>query len=112
MHQTQHIIYNKSSSKSSILFSVYRNSVVRENDSIHKETSIHSMNPLKFPIICILASAIWLLVSSTIVVAEYVGGSPHEAPVDLDDDSFAGAISDSANQIWFLKFYAPWCGHW
>lgn len=105
----QHII--KVIKKSSNLFSAYRYSV-GENDSIHKESSDNSMNSLKLPIICILASTSWLLVSSTVVVAEYVGGTPHTAPVDLDDDSFAGAITDTANPIWFLKFYAPWCGHW
>ena len=91
---------------------IFKRYSVGENDSIHKESSDNSMNSLKFPIICILASTSWLLVSSTVVVAEYVGGTPHTAPVDLDDDSFAGAITDTANPIWFLKFYAPWCGHW
>ena len=43
---------------------------------------------------------------------EYVGGTPHDKPVNLDDDSFQAAINDSANHFWFLKFYAPWCGHW
>lgn len=63
----------------------------------------------KFPFV--LAIAFWLQLSST-VVAEYVGGNPHDKPVDLDNDSFEEAINDKANQFWFLKFYAPWCGHW
>jgi len=62
----------------------------------------------KFPFV--LAIAFWLQLSST-VVAEYVGGNPHDKPVDLDNDSFEEAINDKANQFWFLKFYAPWCGH-
>lgn len=46
-----------------------------------------------------------------LVAGEYVGGKAHDKPVDLDDDSFQVAIDDSANHFWFLKFYAPWCGH-
>lgn len=53
------------------------------------------------------------LVFSVIPLAtgEYVGGTPHDKPVDLGDDSFQAAIEDPANPFWFLKFYAPWCGH-
>mmetsp|Transcript_10543 Transcript_10543/g.25395 ORF Transcript_10543/g.25395 Transcript_10543/m.25395 type:complete len:435 (-) Transcript_10543:178-1482(-) len=46
-----------------------------------------------------------------LVTGEYNGGTPHEKPVDLDNDSFQAAIDDPANPLWFLKFYAPWCGH-
>eukprot|EP00536_Pseudo-nitzschia_multiseries_P002916 jgi/Psemu1/284062/fgenesh1_pg.41_\ len=55
----------------------------------------------------------WLSSPSLIplVAGEHVAGTVHETPVDLDNDSFQAAIEDSANPFWFLKFYAPWCGH-
>jgi len=55
----------------------------------------------------------WLSLLSAIplVAGDYVGGTPHDKPVDLDNDSFQVAIDDVANPFWFLKFYAPWCGH-
>mmetsp|Transcript_9163 Transcript_9163/g.19843 ORF Transcript_9163/g.19843 Transcript_9163/m.19843 type:complete len:436 (+) Transcript_9163:90-1397(+) len=58
-------------------------------------------------------AAFWLSCLSLLALAtgEYVGGTAHDTPVDLDDDSFQAAIEDSANPFWLLKFYAPWCGH-
>mmetsp|Transcript_3255 Transcript_3255/g.7146 ORF Transcript_3255/g.7146 Transcript_3255/m.7146 type:complete len:434 (-) Transcript_3255:698-1999(-) len=55
----------------------------------------------------------WLSLLSTIslVNGEYAGGITHEKPVDLDDNTFEIAINDEVNPFWFLKFYAPWCGH-
>jgi len=29
----------------------------------------------------------------------------------LDEFNFDGAIREDPNDIWFVKFYAPWCGH-
>merc|ERR1719491_36299 len=29
----------------------------------------------------------------------------------LDEFNFAGAIREDAADIWFVKFFAPWCGH-
>jgi len=46
-----------------------------------------------------------------LVASKYIAGTPHDKPVDLDNDSFRMAIDDTANKFWFLKFYAPWCGH-
>lgn len=45
------------------------------------------------------------------VAAEYQTGIPHKAVVNLDPSTFTKAIKDPANPNWFLKFYAPWCGH-
>jgi len=61
----------------------------------------------------LVIGAYWLSLFSaiTLVAGEYIGGTPHDKPVDLDNDSFQTAIDDKANQFWFLKFYAPWCGH-
>ena len=47
-----------------------------------------------------------------LVTGGYVGGTPHDKPIHLENDSFQTAIDDEANPFWFLKFYAPWCGHW
>jgi protein disulfide-isomerase-like protein len=38
-------------------------------------------------------------------------GTPHQAVVDLKDDTFHPSLADPANSLWLLKFYAPWCGH-
>lgn len=38
-------------------------------------------------------------------------GTPHSTVVDLTADTFDDHLSDPANGLWFLKFYAPWCGH-
>ena len=54
----------------------------------------------------------YLLSAIQLVVGEDVGATVHDKPVNLDDASFQAAIDDPANHFWFLKFYAPWCGHW
>ena len=38
-------------------------------------------------------------------------GSPHSTVQTLTENTFQRAIQDSANSLWLLKFYAPWCGH-
>ena len=38
-------------------------------------------------------------------------GTPHSSVIDLTSDNFDAHLSDPANGLWFLKFYAPWCGH-
>lgn len=45
------------------------------------------------------------------VNSEYAGGAAHSSVIHLDEESFPQAIKDPANPLWFLKFYAPWCGH-
>lgn len=35
-------------------------------------------------------------------------GTPHGQVVTLTESNFEDAISDPANGLWFLKFYAPW----
>lgn len=87
--------------------------------------SLHSISETKQPRVdfsrdnmkssYLLASvAYWLSFSSsfTLTAGEYVAGTVHDKPIDLDDDSFQTAIEDTASPLWFLKFYAPWCGHW
>mmetsp|Transcript_28290 Transcript_28290/g.41056 ORF Transcript_28290/g.41056 Transcript_28290/m.41056 type:complete len:482 (+) Transcript_28290:104-1549(+) len=38
-------------------------------------------------------------------------GVPHDTVIDLTDETFDSHMNDPANGLWFLKFYAPWCGH-
>lgn len=56
-----------------------------------------------------LVTAILLAVSSytTIVSCNKV----HSTVQELTEANFDSALEDPANSLWFLKFYAPWCGH-
>lgn len=38
-------------------------------------------------------------------------GKPHATVQTLTALNFQRALEDPANGLWFLKFYAPWCGH-
>mmetsp|Transcript_3859 Transcript_3859/g.5251 ORF Transcript_3859/g.5251 Transcript_3859/m.5251 type:complete len:462 (+) Transcript_3859:65-1450(+) len=38
-------------------------------------------------------------------------GKPHDTVQILTGENFEEAVNDPANGLWFLKFYAPWCGH-
>jgi len=37
-----------------------------------------------------------------------VSSSEHAKPIDLNAENFDTLTQ---NGVWFLKFYAPWCGH-
>ena len=73
----------------------------------------HRLSSLSFPAAATAAAAVTMLTlcSTFVDAAPYVGGEPHSRPVDLDPESFPSAIKDTANPLWLLKFYAPWCGH-
>jgi thioredoxin-like negative regulator of GroEL len=33
-------------------------------------------------------------------------------PVQLTDENFQSLVEkDGKDQVWFIKFFAPWCGH-
>ncbi|KAL7538139.1 hypothetical protein ACHAWF_006007 [Thalassiosira exigua] len=38
-------------------------------------------------------------------------GVPHSTVVKLHEKNFDVQLSDPANGLWLIKFYAPWCGH-
>eukprot|EP00984_Skeletonema_dohrnii_P014912 scaffold6371_cov86-Skeletonema_dohrnii-CCMP3373.AAC.1 len=39
-------------------------------------------------------------------------GTPHSTVIPLTTKTFDSTVTtDSANTLWLLKFYAPWCGH-
>jgi hypothetical protein len=37
-------------------------------------------------------------------------GTPADEVVALKVENYHQALQDPANSLWFLKFYAPWCG--
>ena len=55
-----------------------------------------------------LAAAMLLLTVSSSALET---GTPHSTVQPLTKEHFRQAIEDPANGLWFLKFYAPWCGH-
>jgi thiol-disulfide isomerase/thioredoxin len=50
---------------------------------------------------------------ATIIVIRAVEafGKAHSTVQTLTKDNFQIALEDPSNGLWFLKFYAPWCGH-
>ena len=77
--------------------------------SLIKMSSFH-----KFSItISLLAVVVGILFPATLTNAayQYPEGEKHQVPIHLDETIFPKAINDPANPFWFLKFYAPWCGH-
>eukprot|EP00934_Nitzschia_sp_Nitz4_P001097 Nitzschia sp. Nitz4//scaffold50_size126154//53704//55117//NITZ4_003682-RA/size126154-augustus-gene-0.114-mRNA-1//1//CDS//3329553689//1097//frame0 len=61
---------------------------------------------MKLGLTFVVSSLLSLLAS-----AEYQAFTPHSSVVALDESSFDMALQDPLNPVWFLKFYAPWCGH-
>lgn len=52
-----------------------------------------------------------LLSPALSATAPYVPGTVPSTPVALTRDNFDQALRDPATPLWYLKFYAPWCGH-
>jgi len=62
--------------------------------------------------ICLAAANNGLLsVAAADDLAEFVPGQTVKKVVKLTQTNFRTAINDPANPVWFLKFYAYWCGH-
>jgi len=49
--------------------------------------------------------------SDDIATSDEGAGTVHSTVQILTERTFDDALSDAANGLWFLKFYAPWCGH-
>jgi protein disulfide-isomerase-like protein len=65
---------------------------------------------MKKPLILLtLLSTTFLLAIAT--VQEIVIGTPHSQVITLTEENYESMITDPANGLWLLKFYAPWCGH-
>ena len=57
-----------------------------------------------------------VLPRSSLLIALGIGAASsasdaRSAVVDLTASTFDAALADPANDLWLLKFYAPWCGH-
>ena len=53
--------------------------------------------------------AVVALLQSTLVQASLYGGIDSKVVV-LTEQNFKSEVLDS-DEMWFLEFYAPWCGH-
>jgi len=53
--------------------------------------------------------AVVALLQSTLVQASLYGGRDSKVVV-LNEQNFKSEVLDS-DEMWFLEFYAPWCGH-
>jgi protein disulfide-isomerase-like protein len=75
--------------------------------------------PLLLPLATLLfgGGSTTLLYSTTVAVAAAAAspattiGQPHSTVQTLTSTNINTHLSDTANPLWLLKFYAPWCGH-
>ena len=49
-----------------------------------------------------------ILITIILSLTSTKASKPHSTVQDLTDASFDSALKDPANDLWFLKFYAPW----
>jgi hypothetical protein len=54
--------------------------------------------------------AVAALDAGVVKADEYVEGTKVRKVVKLTQENFRTALADPANPVWFLKFYAYWCG--
>ena len=59
-----------------------------------------------------LAAVLFLCLGSLSCCHAAEIGTAHSTVIDLTAENFDDLVEkDPANGLWFLKFYAPWCGH-
>lgn len=66
------------------------------------------MTMVSFPTLPLLLSLVTLLFGGDFSTTS---GQPHSTVQSLTSTNIDTHLSDSANPLWLLKFYAPWCGH-
>mmetsp|Transcript_45726 Transcript_45726/g.138941 ORF Transcript_45726/g.138941 Transcript_45726/m.138941 type:complete len:457 (-) Transcript_45726:471-1841(-) len=59
----------------------------------------------------LLVSSFGLLFTADAADGDGAAKNVHSTVQHLTEKNFDDALSDAANGFWFLKFYAPWCGH-
>ena len=64
-----------------------------------------NMSSAKLPMLALFATI-------AMTVSAHEVGKPADSVVTLTSDNFKDALNDPVNPLWFLKFYAPWCGEY